>query len=200
LTDTQLQFFEDATSQVLPGGVAYYPNFIELAEADALFDAFSNLNWKQHVYLRTGTAPRMYVWMGIPYRSPNLANELVLSDWTDEAKRVKERVEGVTRCAFDSLNFNLYRNHRDSIARHSDGEAEGLWTFPIASVSFGAVRKFKWQKKQKKNDGPTYTQELGHGSLLVMPPWFQRDYSHEVPKQDKPCGPRINLTFRRKAR
>ncbi len=29
-----------------------------------------------------------------------------------------------------------------------------------------------------------------------MPSGFQAQYEHEIPKEDRPCGPRINLTFR----
>jgi alkylated DNA repair dioxygenase AlkB len=108
----------------------------------------------------------------------------------------QQHVEGAAHCIFDSLNFNLYRNERDSMGWHSDSEAEGLWDFPIASVSFGAERRFKWQKK----NGETTTQTLGHGSLLIMPAWFQRDYVHSVPKQTQPCGARVNLTFRQMGR
>jgi alkylated DNA repair dioxygenase AlkB len=194
--DVQLGIFDEA-EQELPGGVIYRPNFIDGAEGDELFKKFLTLNWQQHVYLKTGAAPRMYVWMGIPYHSPNLANDLVLTDWTLEAKRVRASVEEAAHSTFDSLNFNLYRNEHDSIYWHPDGEAEGLWRYPIASVSLGAVRKFEWRKN---GNNAIYSQALGHGSLLIMPPWFQRDYKHCVPKQAKPCGRRINLTFRYKGK
>jgi alkylated DNA repair dioxygenase AlkB len=187
----------DKADQVLPGGVIYRHIFLEREEADKLFEAFLKLNWQRHVYRRSGPAPRMYVWMGIPYRSPNLENELTVTDWTPEALHVKARVEEALHCAFDSLNFNLYSNEHHSIGWHPDGEAEGLWSFPIASVSLGAVRRFEWRKN---SNGETHALELGHGSLLIMPPWFQRDYVHRVPKQSKPCGARINLTFRHKGK
>lgn len=108
---------------------------------------------------------------------------------------MKALVEEKTGCCFDSLSLNLYRDHRDSIHWHNDREHEGLWSFPIASVSFGAVRRFKWMSGK---DGTT-TQPLAHGSLLVMPPGFQGDYVHALLKQTRACGPRINLTFRRRA-
>jgi alkylated DNA repair dioxygenase AlkB len=181
--------------ETLDGGVVYHGDFIGLTEADKLFAALMNLEWRQHHYVRTGKAPRMYVWMGIPYNSPRSANRIVVTAWTPEALRIKALVEEKTGYTFDSLNLNLYRDHRDSIALHSDREAEGLWSFPIASVSLGAERRFIWRRVK---DRLTSTQVLGHGSLLVMPPGFQRDYRHELPKQQSECGPRINLTFRRK--
>jgi alkylated DNA repair dioxygenase AlkB len=192
----QLQFFGEV-AQTLQGGVTYQSNFIDLAEADRIFAALDKLEWGQHVYAGSGTAPRKYAWMGVPYTSPNLVSKIVVTPWTPEAKYIKELVEEKVGCGFDSLNLNRYDNHRDSIGWHSDGSGEGLWTFPIASVSLGAPRRFKWQSKK---DGGVTTQVLEHGSLLIMPPGFQRDYLHALPKQDKVCGPRINLTFRRKAR
>ena len=38
---------------------------------------------------------------------------------------------------------------------------------------------------------------LPSGSLLLMRGATQRNWKHEVPKSRVPCGPRINLTFRR---
>ncbi len=185
----------DIVPRQLAGGVVYHADFIESSQADKLFAALTELEWHQHAYKRTGPAPRQYAWMGIPYQSPNLANKVVVSAWTPEALQIKSLVEEKVGCTFDSLNLNLYRDHRDSIGFHSDGQEEGLWSFPIASVSLGASRRFTWKGKK---DGAATTQLLEHGSLLVMPPGFQRDHVHEVPKQQKHCGPRINLTFRRK--
>jgi len=102
---------------------------------------------------------------GHSYTSPNLANKIVATEWTPEGRHVKALVEKHW-LTFDSLNLNLYRGPSRLHRLHSDGEKEGLWGFPIASVSLGAVRRFKWRNKK---DGLTTTQELAHGSLLVMP-------------------------------
>src|SRR6266478_2929074 len=178
----QLGFFS-GDKITLTGGVAYYPGFIDCEEGDKLFAALMKLEWNQHIYIGRQPAPRKYAWMGIPYSSPNLANEIVVTEWTPEARHIKALVEEKTGCSFDSLNLNLYENHRDSIDWHSDGKEEGLWTFPIASVSLGESRSFKW-RRNKKNSSIT-TQTLEHGSMLVMPPGFQRDYLHALLKRDK---------------
>jgi hypothetical protein len=65
--------------ETLEGGVVYYADFIGLEEADELFAALMNLEWRQHHYVGTGKAPRMYVWMGIPYNSPRSANRIVVT-------------------------------------------------------------------------------------------------------------------------
>jgi len=172
----------------------YISDFIAPKEADEFLAAFLKLGWRQHIYLGSGKAPRLYVWMGVPYTSPNLASKNLVTEWTAEATEIKKRVEQAANCTFDSLNMNRYRDNRDSIGWHSDGQAEGRWDFPIASVSLGAVRKFHWRRK---SDSETFIQPVEHGSLLIMPPGFQRDFLHQLPKQQTPCGERINLTFRR---
>jgi alkylated DNA repair dioxygenase AlkB len=168
----------------------YCTDFIGIEEADKLFAAFQNLKWAQQAF----NTPRKYVWMGIPPRQSYVPRQIDVTEWTQEAMRVKALVEEKTGYCFDSLSLNLYRDNRDSIDWHFDGEHEGLWGFPVASVSLGAVRRFKWRSIK---DGLTTTQPLAHGSLLVMPPGFQRDYLHALLKQQKTCGERINLTFRR---
>jgi alkylated DNA repair dioxygenase AlkB len=38
---------------------------------------------------------------------------------------------------------------------------------------------------------------LASGSLLLMKGETQRRWKHGIAKESRPCGPRINLTFRR---
>jgi len=38
---------------------------------------------------------------------------------------------------------------------------------------------------------------LESGSLLVMKGDTQRNWRHAIAKESRPCGPRVNLTFRR---
>ena len=63
----------------------------------------------------------------------------------------------------------------------------------IASISFGATRKFCFKHKE--------TQEkveltLDNGSLLVMKGTTQSHWLHRLPPSKKITVPRINLTFR----
>jgi alkylated DNA repair dioxygenase AlkB len=109
---------------------------------------------------------------------------------------------------FNSLNINYYRNGNDHIGWHSDGEEEGSWEFPIASVSFGATRDFqtcrnlgngKLKRRFHKYFGePDQPVALEHGSLVVMPAGSQEFYVHRLKKATKQqgTGARINLTFR----
>jgi alkylated DNA repair dioxygenase AlkB len=38
---------------------------------------------------------------------------------------------------------------------------------------------------------------LASGSLLLMKGDTQRHWRHGLPRETRPCGPRLNLTFRR---
>jgi alkylated DNA repair dioxygenase AlkB len=65
----------------------------------------------------------------------------------------------------------------------------------VASISFGATRKFQIRHSiSKKKIGEYF---LDTGSLFWMKPGFQEIYQHQVPKEIKINKPRINLTFRR---
>ncbi|WP_369817437.1 alpha-ketoglutarate-dependent dioxygenase AlkB [Pedobacter sp. Leaf41] len=63
----------------------------------------------------------------------------------------------------------------------------------IASMSFGAERRFLFKHKQTKE---TITTFLEHGSLMVMKDETQTFWLHRLPPSKKVTKPRINLTFR----
>lgn len=63
----------------------------------------------------------------------------------------------------------------------------------IASVSFGAARKFAFKHKQT---GEKRELMLQHGQLIVMRGETQTHWRHAVMKSTRITEPRINLTFR----
>jgi len=65
----------------------------------------------------------------------------------------------------------------------------------IASVTFGATRVFVLKHK-RRDDVPTVKLPLEAGSVLLMKGPTQHFWKHGLLKQTKPCGPRVNLTFR----
>jgi alkylated DNA repair dioxygenase AlkB len=195
-------------------GISLYdPNFLPQADADRLEAGFLTLRWKQHIMKMHGKEipmPRLYQWMGI---APVIYGERIVPiEWTPEALEVQRRVHVATGFLFNSLNINRYRNENDHIGWHSDGEDEGSWEFPVASVSFGAVRYFqvcvyngngKLKRRFHKFFGePEQPVALGHGSIVVMPAGSQEFYVHRLKKATKQqgTGARINLTFRMRSR
>ncbi len=106
---------------------------------------------------------------------------------------IKRAVEAASGKRFNSLLLNYYRDEHDSMGFHSDDEPELGPQPAIASVSFGATRTFILKhKKQPK----TVKIDLTDGSFLLMAGKLQHCWRHGINKERKPCGPRINLTFR----
>ena len=100
------------------------------------------------------------------------------------------------RTDFNSVLLNYYRDHRDSMGMHSDDEPE-LGERPIlASLSLGEERTFILKHKRDKALKPVRL-KLASGSLLLMKGDTQRYWKHGIDKETRPCGPRVNLTFRR---
>jgi alkylated DNA repair dioxygenase AlkB len=115
--------------------------------------------------------------------------------WTKELSELKQLVEKYAGTKFNSCLLNLYHNGNEGMGWHSDDE-ESLGKDNnniIASLSFGAERKFSFKHKQTKQ---IVSVILEHGSLLVMRGATQSNWLHSLPKSKTITQPRINLTFR----
>jgi alkylated DNA repair dioxygenase AlkB len=108
---------------------------------------------------------------------------------------LRERVCAAAGSGFNSVLCNLYRDGHDSMGMHSDSERELGQDPVIASVSFGEVRRFRL--KHRRRPEHRLDMELPHGSVLLMSGSLQHHWLHALPKTDRPCGERINLTWRR---
>lgn len=146
---------------------------------------------------RTVPQPRLLAWYGDAGASYTYSGRRFDPlPWTDLLADLRRRVEAATSTTFNSVLVNYYRDHRDSVAMHSDDERE-LGPRPvIASLSLGETRtlvfRSRFDRSLKNRRLP-----LESGSLLLMQGDTQRLWQHAVPKQTRPCGPRLNLTFRR---
>jgi len=92
--------------------------------------------------------------------------------------------------------LNYYRDNRDSMGFHSDDEPELGLRPVIASLSLGEERTLTMKHKLNKLAKPIRL-KLTSGSLLLMKGETQRYWNHGIAKESRPCGPRVNLTFRR---
>ena len=106
---------------------------------------------------------------------------------------MKKKVEEKTGEKFNSCLLNLYHNGSEGMAYHSDGEKDLKKNGAIASLSFGAERKFSFKHKTTKDKVELL---LENGSLLVMKDQTQSFWLHRLPPTTKILMPRINLTFR----
>ena len=155
--------------------------------------------WRQdtiQMYGKPVVIPRLNAWYGDPDAGYSYSGlELAPLPWTTTLQAIREAVEGYTGERFNSVLANLYRDGNDSVAWHSDDEFE-LGEQPlIASVSFGATRRFSLRHRRRR-ELATLNLELDSGSLLIMAGATQAHWYHCVPKQKGVTEGRINLTFR----
>ena len=157
----------------------------------------AGVDWRQEdarIMGRTVSLPRLTAWYGdAGYRYSGVDNPP--APWLDELLPLKATAERLAGVGFNSVLLNLYRDGRDSVSWHRDAEP-ALGPDPIiASLSLGAVRRFKL--RHRRDRGLTVDLDLPPGSCLVMGPGSQVHWLHALPKTAKPVGPRLNLTFRR---
>jgi alkylated DNA repair dioxygenase AlkB len=148
------------------------------------------------VWGKTHPQPRLIAWYGDDSQSYSYSG-IVLSalPLTPTLHKLRDKVEALCQSTFNSVLLNYYRDHRDSMGLHSDDEPE-LGRFPtIASVTFGEERQFVLKHKSCKQVKDVKLQ-LPSGSLLLMKGVTQENWKHGIYKESKPCGPRVNLTFR----
>lgn len=180
--------------------VTLHPAFFNVAESDNFFARLrQEIAWRQGritLWGKTHDEPRLTAWYGDEGKSYSYSG-LVLHPlpWTPLLLEIKARVDAAANTSFNSVLLNLYRKGRDSNGWHQDNEPELGVNPVIASVSFGAVRRFQMRHKFRQ-DLERLDLDLPHGSLLLMTGATQHCWQHQIPKTAKPVGERINLTFR----
>jgi alkylated DNA repair dioxygenase AlkB len=193
-------FNVDKTANLLfKDGTAYYYGIImPYKEANRYYELLlKNILWKNDEAIILGKhiiTKRKVAWYGDSdylYTYSNATKQALT--WTKELLELKQRVEQITGARFNSCLLNLYHDGNEGLGWHSDDERSIGKSTPIASLSFGAERKFSFKHKQTKQ---TVSLVLEHGSLLVMKDVTQMNWLHSLPKSNKITQARINLTFR----
>lgn len=186
----------------MPDAEVFYLARLALAKPDEQIvrQLIAEVPWRCEevmVWGRRVPQPRLTAWYGdagAHYAYSGI--ELRPLPWTPILLDLKTRVEAVAGSAFNSVLLNYYRDHQDGIGFHSDNEPELGERPVIASLSLGAARPFVMKHKTLKHVEPVRL-HLASGSLLLMWGDTQRCWRHGLPKESRPCGPRINLTFRK---
>jgi alkylated DNA repair dioxygenase AlkB len=180
------------------GTVNYYGKIMTLTEANRYFDLLlQNILWENENVVIFGkhiVTKRKVAWYGDSnylYTYSNTTKRALA--WTEELSRLKQIAEELGGTKFNSCLLNLYHNGNEGMGWHSDDEDSLGKNNTIASLSFGAERKFSFKRKQTKQ---TVSIVLEHGSLLIMKDATQTNWLHSLPKSKKITRPRINLTFR----
>jgi len=176
----------------------YYGKIFTKAESQKYFQAlFQNIPWKNDevtIFGKHIITKRKSAWYGdsdYVYIYSNMMKQAL--PWTRELLGLKQIVENLVDTKFNSCLLNLYHDGNEGLGWHSDNEKSIQENSPIASVSFGAERKFLFKHKQSRK---TISIQLEHGSLLLMKDTTQKDWLHCLPKSKTITQARINLTFR----
>lgn len=180
------------------GIVNYYGKIMPSAKSLNYLDYLLNeIQWKNDVAVIFGKrieTKRKVAWYAEnPFEYTYSNNTKTALPWTSELLELKELVEKKTGETFNSCLLNLYHNGSEGMAWHSDGETDLKKNGAIASLSFGAERKFAFKHKISKE---TVSQILENGSLLVMKGTTQTHWMHRLPPTKLVSKPRVNLTFR----
>ena len=180
-------------------GVAdYYGQVLEPAEAGHYLDRLlQQIEWRNDeavIFGRHIITKRKVAWYGdsdYTYAYSNMIRQAL--PWTKDLLELKAITERLTGAQYNSCLLNLYHDGDEGMAWHSDDEKELAPQGSIASLSFGAERRFLLRHKRSKEQVEV---SLTAGSLLVMRGTCQTHWLHSLPKMKKVRTPRVNLTFR----
>ena len=194
----------DPHANLLPadGIVNDYGVIFSPAEADAcLKTLLHDIPWQHDealIYGKHITTARQVAWYGdagFAYRYSGVTRQA--RAWTLFLLHLKHAVEqylqAVSPTVFNSCLLNRYRNGQEGMAWHSDDEAELGRNTVIASLSFGAPRKFALRHRESQQKRELMLQ---HGQLIVMRGETQRYWQHAIMKSSRVEDERVNLTFR----
>ncbi|GAB5465563.1 MAG: alpha-ketoglutarate-dependent dioxygenase AlkB [Candidatus Kapaibacteriales bacterium] len=186
---------------ILPydGKAIYIPDFIE---KDKIEDLFNQLNteiaFKKDVVkifgriIETKRLTAFYSKDNISYKYSGIEKKGLA--YTNSLNDIDKKIKEILNLDFNSCLANLYPKGEAAMSWHSDDEKEMDKSFPIASISLGAVRRFVFRHKKTKEK---VNINLDDGSLLLMYPETQVHWQHALPISKKVTEPRINLTFRK---
>jgi alkylated DNA repair dioxygenase AlkB len=190
----------DVEKNLLPidGLVNYYGQIINTAEAkkytQILYDEIEWRNDETTIFGKKIITKRKVAWYGDkPFAYTYSKSTKLALPWTPTLQSLKTLIEETSGESYNSCLLNLYHTGEEGMGWHSDDEKELKKDGAIASLSFGAERKFVL--KHKKNNQKIEL-SLEDGSLLVMKGITQKHWLHRLPPSKKISELRINLTFR----
>lgn len=198
-----MELFEEITHpsiNLLPrdGRVNYYGKLVGPKQAKHYLETLlTHIDWRNDeavIFGKRIITKRKVAWYGeqpFQYTYSNTTKHAL--PWTKELLELKQLVELKTGDTFNSCLLNLYHDGSEGMAWHSDAEKDLKKNAAIASLSFGAERKFSFKHKATKEKVELV---LAQGSLLVMRDTTQSHWLHRLPPTKLIATPRVNLTFR----
>lgn len=190
----------DENINLLPkdGTVNYYGTLMTQTKANEyLAELLENITWQNDQAIIFGKliiTKRKVAWYGDTNFNYTYSNTTKQAQyWTPALLELKALAEAKTGETYNSCLLNLYHSGNEGMAWHSDAEKDLKKNGAIASLSFGAERKFAFKHKETKE---TVSRILQNGSLLVMKDQTQTHWLHRLPPTKLITKARINLTFR----
>ena len=180
------------------GTVHYYGKiFTEEQSAIYYVKLLNEINWQHDVVKIFGKeiiTKRKVAFLGDEGISYKYSGKTKIAEkWIKILSEIKSTVEQISGEKFNACLLNYYHNGSEAMSWHSDNEKEILKHSAIASVSFGAERKFGFKHNFSKEE---ISLMLENGSLLMMKDETQIYWKHKLYTNAKITEPRINLTFR----
>ena len=180
------------------GTVHYYGKiFTEEQSAIYYVKLLNEINWQHDVVKIFGKeiiTKRKVAFLGDEGISYKYSGKTKIAEkWIKILSEIKSTVEQISGEKFNACLLNYYHNGSEAMSWHSDNEKEILKHSAIASVSFGAERKFGFKHNFSKEE---ISLMLEKGSLLIMKDETQIYWKHKLYTNAKIIEPRINLTFR----
>lgn len=198
-----LNLFEDVSDyplNILPndGTVHYYGKVFSQEKSDFYYDyLFHQIPWENDeavIFGKLILTKRKVAWFGEkPFEYTYSKRTKYAKPWTPELLELKQKCEEITGETYNSCLLNLYHDGNEGMAYHSDAEKDLKKHAAIASLTFGAERKFLFKHKTTKEKVEVF---LENGSLLVMKGTTQDHWLHRLPTTTRIKTPRVNLTFR----
>lgn len=191
-------YYCEQNIEIPDGELTLWPAIFDANECEYWFERLQRcVAWRQDdivMFGKTVAIPRLQAWYGDSFTAYQYSGlKMLPNPWTKELASLRQKVEAITYGDFNSVLVNQYRDGNDCVGWHSDDETE-LGNQPvIASLSFGAVRRFRLRHKLTKQIEEV---SLPSGSLLLMSGDTQRCWQHAILREKSVTSSRINLTFR----
>ena len=180
------------------GTVHYYGKIFTKERSEIYYvKLLKEINWQHDVVKIFGKeiiTKRKVAFLGDEGISYKYSGKTKIAEkWIKILSEIKSTVEQISGEKFNACLLNYYHNGSEAMSWHSDNEKEILRHSAIASVSFGAERKFGFKHNFSKEE---IFLMLENGSLLIMKDKTQIYWKHKLYTNAKITEPRINLTFR----
>lgn len=178
--------------------IKYFPDFLK-DSADELYDHYLNIAWDERTPARR-EAFYSSVGKDYTYGSGEHARTYTPRNMSEDAHLYAIGADAAimnraSDSPFELCFLNRYENERQQLGWHADDDTAIDHNRSIAVISLGAEREI-YIKPIGGDDSDKEKIRLAHGSLLLMLPGMQHTHYHRIPKNDRPCGPRISLTYR----